>query len=403
MNSPRVVIVIPAYNEERFIGSVLLKLRHYPAIIIVVDDGSSDDTARIAQDAGALVIRHPCNRGKGAALATGLHLARLAASDAQFALRLLRLRPYDLFFAYFSTLDAISHFFWPSDSSPNEPSPGSPLFNAYRLYDRILASFLDALDPATPFILLSDHGHGPRPLRLFNVNELLRRNGFLTTRPLARSPHRHLLDRSRRFALRLVNRFALARPAAMLMRRLPCLLQPFTRPAVIDWDRTLACATDLSGIKAYSYGGIRLNPTLLPSHRNDETRSEIIRLLQRDCRLPDGTSLIQFALPREELLQGPYLDLYPDILIQLVDGYGLGWGVNLPLFTLADAHNIVPGSHRADTGVFVYRGDRLLRPDLTSVDLLDITPSILDLFGVPPAFPYDGRSIFSPLSPDSSS
>jgi hypothetical protein len=77
----RVVVVIPAYNEERFIGSVLLKLRAYPLTIIVVDDGSSDGTALIARAAGAEVIRHACNQGKGAALNTGLRAARLLEPD----------------------------------------------------------------------------------------------------------------------------------------------------------------------------------------------------------------------------------------------------------------------------------------------------------------------------------
>jgi cellulose synthase/poly-beta-1,6-N-acetylglucosamine synthase-like glycosyltransferase len=73
---PRVVVVVPAYNEERFIGSVLLKLRQHVGKIIVVDDGSSDATAELAAATGVTVARHACNRGKGAALNTGFRLAR---------------------------------------------------------------------------------------------------------------------------------------------------------------------------------------------------------------------------------------------------------------------------------------------------------------------------------------
>ena len=77
----RVVAVIPAYNEERFIGLALLKLRAYPLTMIVVDDGSSDGTALIAQAAGSEVIRHDCSQGKGAALITGLRAARRLEPD----------------------------------------------------------------------------------------------------------------------------------------------------------------------------------------------------------------------------------------------------------------------------------------------------------------------------------
>ena len=71
-----VLAVIPAYNEERFIGSVVLKAKRCVHHVIVVDDGSSDTTSRIAADAGAEVVRHEENRGKGAALATGFLHAR---------------------------------------------------------------------------------------------------------------------------------------------------------------------------------------------------------------------------------------------------------------------------------------------------------------------------------------
>ena len=75
-NANLVVVVIPAFNEERFIASVVLKILRFPVKVIVVDDGSSDDTSGIAQAAGATVVRHPVNRGKGQALNTGFTAGR---------------------------------------------------------------------------------------------------------------------------------------------------------------------------------------------------------------------------------------------------------------------------------------------------------------------------------------
>jgi glycosyltransferase involved in cell wall biosynthesis len=71
-----VVVVIPAFNEERFIGSVVIKASHFARTVIVVDDGSSDATSQIANEAGAIVISHENNLGKGAALNTGFCAAR---------------------------------------------------------------------------------------------------------------------------------------------------------------------------------------------------------------------------------------------------------------------------------------------------------------------------------------
>jgi DNA-binding response OmpR family regulator len=73
---PAISVVIPAYNEERFIGSMVLKAREFADCVIVVDDGSIDDTAQIARTAGAVVLQHETNKGKGAALNTGFAKAR---------------------------------------------------------------------------------------------------------------------------------------------------------------------------------------------------------------------------------------------------------------------------------------------------------------------------------------
>lgn len=83
---PKIVAVIPAYNEERFIGSVVLKAHKYVDAVIVVDDGSTDATGEVAEAAGAIVVRHAHNQGKGAALNTGFHRAREMTPEAVVAL-----------------------------------------------------------------------------------------------------------------------------------------------------------------------------------------------------------------------------------------------------------------------------------------------------------------------------
>jgi len=69
------IAVIPAYNEELVIGSVVLRTRQYVERVIVVDDGSADRTSEIAKMAGAEVIRLDANTGKAYALLLGLRYA----------------------------------------------------------------------------------------------------------------------------------------------------------------------------------------------------------------------------------------------------------------------------------------------------------------------------------------
>jgi glycosyltransferase involved in cell wall biosynthesis len=67
-----VLAIIPAYCEGRFIGQVVRQVLQYVRSVLVVDDGSPDNTAIEAETAGAKVIRHSTNLGKGAALKRGL-------------------------------------------------------------------------------------------------------------------------------------------------------------------------------------------------------------------------------------------------------------------------------------------------------------------------------------------
>jgi glycosyltransferase involved in cell wall biosynthesis len=83
-----VAAIIPAFEAGKTIGAVVADVRGYCARIVVVDDGSADDTAARAASAGAEVLRHAVNSGKGAAIITGMKMlgrdgmARVLTLDA---------------------------------------------------------------------------------------------------------------------------------------------------------------------------------------------------------------------------------------------------------------------------------------------------------------------------------
>src|SRR5437867_3277705 len=74
-------IVIAAYNEDRRLGDTLKTVCGRCPNVVVVDDGSGDDTAAIALQHCAWVLRHPINCGQGAALQTGLDFALKHGAD----------------------------------------------------------------------------------------------------------------------------------------------------------------------------------------------------------------------------------------------------------------------------------------------------------------------------------
>ncbi len=83
---PNFCVLIPAYREQGRIGQVVEKARRYTPHVIVVDDGSDDRTAEEAEKAGAIILRHPVNRGKGAALRTGFDV--VARQNVEFVITL---------------------------------------------------------------------------------------------------------------------------------------------------------------------------------------------------------------------------------------------------------------------------------------------------------------------------
>ena len=77
----KVFCVIPAWNEASTIFQVVDQVKHQVDEVVVVDDGSIDDTVRLANSAGAIVLSHQINRGQGAALRTGTQYALDQGAD----------------------------------------------------------------------------------------------------------------------------------------------------------------------------------------------------------------------------------------------------------------------------------------------------------------------------------
>jgi len=82
MNSKKIFIVIPAFNEAKVIQSVISEVKSAGyQNIIVIDDGSADNTQEKAKELEVIVLRHKLNRGKGAATKTGIEAAKLLEAE----------------------------------------------------------------------------------------------------------------------------------------------------------------------------------------------------------------------------------------------------------------------------------------------------------------------------------
>lgn len=72
LNNFSIAVLLPALNEERHIGQVIEAIPKFVDHVVVVDDGSSDNTVKIARERGAITVSHKKNRGVGAAFSTGV-------------------------------------------------------------------------------------------------------------------------------------------------------------------------------------------------------------------------------------------------------------------------------------------------------------------------------------------
>lgn len=78
----RICIIIPTYNEAKNIAELVRDIRRQGLDVVVIDDGSQDNTSKIAKESGAIVLRNEINKGKGASLIKGFHYALTKDFDA---------------------------------------------------------------------------------------------------------------------------------------------------------------------------------------------------------------------------------------------------------------------------------------------------------------------------------
>lgn len=81
LSQPTIIAAIPCFNEQDFISDIVTGTKKYVNKVIVIDDGSSDDTAEVARAAGAEVISHKARKGAGAATKSGFEAAKANNAD----------------------------------------------------------------------------------------------------------------------------------------------------------------------------------------------------------------------------------------------------------------------------------------------------------------------------------
>lgn len=307
--------------------------------------------------------------------------------EARITMEMMTNERWSLFFSYLSPLDEVQHVFWHYCDKDHPRYPGSSefetaIFDFYKETDVFVGKIMSLCRNNDIFIVISDHGHGARPTRIANINEFLRIKGYLHAKNQssvrAKNKIKFWLKKA---LLEFVERYGAGKTLMSLSKKFPLWKQLLAPSSGIDWNLTKAYVSDLSAVKNYSYGGIRLN-----NIKSDFEKTKIIDDILSsitELRIPEtGAQLVKFAERRENLYKGKHIDKYPEILLELDESYGIGWGFSGELFeSEADMSHLKPGCHRRSSPVFLSRNiDTSLLKEM--MDLCDIAPLVKSIFGL---------------------
>jgi predicted AlkP superfamily phosphohydrolase/phosphomutase len=315
---------------------------------------------------------------------------------------LLTREAWDCFMVLFGESDTVAHHFWAfhDPDSPRYDAVGAERFGdailqIYRELDRAVGRLLDLVSSDTTMMVVSDHGFGGTGDKIIYLNRWLAEQGWLTfAQPGVQD---RLMGWGKQIGLRM--------PAVFqewvfrsIARGLVDRMESRSRLGGIDWQRTVAFSEEVN-----TFPGIWLNvrdrePSGQVAQGADyeQLRDQIIERLIEFKNPYTSERVIQRALCREEIYQGPWVKLAPDIILEpaLDQGYAYTFlssrgQPGAPLRSLALHERLgakggsMNGSHRSE-GILILAGcDVIGGNQVQGASLLDIAPTIYWLLDVP--------------------
>jgi predicted AlkP superfamily phosphohydrolase/phosphomutase len=288
----------------------------------------------------------------------------------------------DVLFSYFSTTDGIQHDFWRHCDPTHPEYPGSNEFentirDMYMTMDSFIGEIMNDY-PDTKLLIISDHGHGARPVYTVRINELLRRGGYLAPKNDEKNRStaglkKNVKRKIRTICVSAVKNIGLPKWAMKLARKFPVWKSLFASSNDFDWTNTKAYLSDLSALKNYSYGGIRLNDNV---ENKDQLADDIISYLRPIKIDGEDKYLFEWIERTNRFYHGQYLNRYPEIIYQMDERFGGEWELGANVFEKGGfMYMMSPGGHRWRTAIIAAKGFDL---DKESYEMTDIYGLIME-------------------------
>lgn len=292
---------------------------------------------------------------------------------------------FDLCFVTFFQLDRIQHFLWrytdPGDCTypgPNKYSNSIKEF--YKLIDSVIGHYFEDFDNNTTFVIISDHGHGRRCNKVLNINEILRQAGFMKSKVgrLKFFDSKYLLEKIKLGVLEMVYHLDLEDFMYAITKYIPNRKALKKSTFITDSESSLAYTSTFGGTNPF--GGITINKKNVTKAGLDyETfRSNIIDTLNKFKDEKTGKHPFLWLKCREDIDNGPFITIYPDIVFELEESYGVNWALHTKVVGWNTTHKKISGGHKYHSFYGVLNSK--LKSEKSPVKKIsEIAPGILDI------------------------
>ncbi len=296
-----------------------------------------------------------------------------ARNLAGFARKVLSGEEWDLGFVSFFTMDRIQHFLWRYCDEKDPTHPGknehrNAINDHYVLFDTLVGEFFSLLQERDRLVIISDHGHGMRCTKTLNLNEYLRRKGYLQN-DCGRYPifsKKYWVEKAKNATIAMLYSLKQEELIYKIGRHLPNRKKLKSGEHVIKQDQSLAWVPKFAGCGPY--GGIEVSKDL----SGDEYQRVCISIIKDLEELNRKHNGVLFKWIRHRgFLQGDGTNyIYPDILFELTPEYGVNWSLFVPLISKNFFHRRLSGGHKWN-GVFASNVPEC-SSDLEVFDIFDI-------------------------------
>lgn len=293
---------------------------------------------------------------------------------------------YDLCFVTFLQLDRIQHFLWRYTDSGDCTYPGTNKYHNsikefYTLFDEIIGRFMEDLDDQTALMIISDHGHGRRCTKVLNINEIFRRAGYMKSRVgrLKYLNKKYLIEKAKLGILEAVYHFDLEDIMFAVTKYIPNRKELKKSTFIINDNASLASTSTFGGTNPF--GGITIHKENVRQAGMDYGvfRHELVNMLKDYKDEMTGECPFLWLKSREEIDNGPFLNIYPDILFELERSYGVNWALHTKITGINTTHKKVSGGHKYYGFYGIFNSQNMNKKE----KIAEIAPAVLDILDVP--------------------